>query len=182
MPHAGTRVNPLPAVSLVGGTDSNLYITQGKTLTPEPMYDGRRHPNFKGLFATASRTSLPFRDRLLMLPRWTCVAHSLLCTPWMSSAHGSPGIPTSSPCWMCPRPCALPSRVLEAGLPSPQNFWLQAHLPSFVAPPVELMVRTTRLQLIQDIVLSPCEAVLETCGDSAGASHLTSQHSQVARY
>lgn len=93
-----------------------------------------------------------------------------------------PGFPLPAPAGCALAPVLSPSRVLEAGLPSPQNFWLQAHLPSFVAPPVELMVRTTRLQLIQDIVLSPCEAVLETCGDSAGASHLTSQHSQVARY
>lgn len=118
MPHAGTRVNPLPAVSLVGGTDSNLYITQGKTLTSEPMYDGRRHPNFKGLFATASRTSLPFRDRLLMLPHWTCVAHSLLCTPWMSSAHGSPRIPTSAPAGCALAPVLSPLGCLKLACPA----------------------------------------------------------------
>lgn len=79
-------------------------------------------------------------------------------------------------------PCALPSRVLEAGLLGPQNFWLQAHLPLFVAPAVGMMGRKHAIQLIQGIVLSQCEAVLETCGDSVGAGHLTSQHSEVARY
>lgn len=79
-------------------------------------------------------------------------------------------------------PCDLPSRVLEAELPSPQSFWFQAHLPLFVAPAVGLKVWKTCLQLIQGIVLSQCEVVLETCGDSAGASRLTAQHSEVARY
>lgn len=157
----------------MGGTDSNFYITQGRTLTSEPMGDGHRRPNLKDLFATASRTSLLLRDRLLTSPCWPCVVRSLLCTPWVCSAHGPPGSPTSSPCWMCESPRDLPSRVREAGLPSPQNFRFQAHLPVFVASAVGLMVRKTCLLLIQDTVLSQREAVLETCRNSAEASHLS---------
>lgn len=102
------------------------------------------------------------------------VLHSApLGCPWLSWDFHSP------PLLNVPRPPC--SRVLEAGLPITQSCWLQAHFPLCVAPPAGLIMRQTSLQLTRDIILNRCEAVLETCGDSAGASHLTSQHSKVAQ-
>lgn len=99
----------------MGGADSTLNITQGKTLTPEPMHNGRRLPNFRGLFAAASRFSLPPRDRILLLPHRPCVPHSLLCTPSVSSAHALLSEVPSQPLMGVLLPLCSPSRVLEAG-------------------------------------------------------------------